>query len=390
MAHLKKIITTTVLKKIPQDILLKKLDFIKDKLQLLEIWKEDNKLNFRELTHYLHEHCPKELEDFLCSFSQIAKPELYDNIVERLKSFGIEPSPLEDVETIAIKLAEKSIHACNVIAVRQMASESHTYTHYAPIKPHKVKPLTNEEISLLKDKVFSLYFEKKGRSKYIDVYSCTDENAMYGYVYYFISHGSPKTREYSVGESDELSVHSFRPELVDIVRINLHNGEISVYTKKTSSRELREFYVESFGRMILPDSKYLEHKKFDLEALKYCSIFNTRDVFFDTFIHSISLSQFSCLSHEGAKITVSKNVDDLYYKYLRNGYSITAITFNVVFTTDPKKKYKVAIHSPSRSEFPTGFNEHFIESYFEMKELIKKTQDEHDFELSRIVQGLSS
>jgi len=40
-----------------------------------------------------------------------------------------------------------------------------------------------------------------------------------------------------------------------------------VFTQKTSSRELREFYVNVIGKMILPDADYVSHLKFKLSAL---------------------------------------------------------------------------------------------------------------------------
>ena len=383
MASLKTIITVSVLKKIPQDILLRKLSHIRDELVALNILSEDNAIKHQPLAHYLHEHCPQDLENFICSFALIAKPELFDIISMRLSLLGIETSPMDELETIAAKLAEKSTQACNVIAARKMAEESHTYSHYIPTESHSARGLTDEEISYLKEKIFSPYFDKKGRSKYIDIYPhITDK-----FVFYCISHGSPKTREHSVGEQNELSVQTFRPELVDIVRINLSNAEISVFTKKNSSRELREFYVESFGRIILPYSKFVENKKFDLAVLSDPSIF-TVSADFRHLIESVLPFQFSYYTKDGCKITASKIVSEQYMDCIEKGYAFCSMIFNVVFRDNPNKKYKVSIHSESRSEFPIGVKEEIIDDFFKSKGLIKDSHREIAFELAATAEAL--
>lgn len=73
MASLKTIITVSVLKKIPQDILLRKLSHIRDELVSLNILSQDNAIKHQALAHYLHEHCPQDLENFICSFALIAQ-----------------------------------------------------------------------------------------------------------------------------------------------------------------------------------------------------------------------------------------------------------------------------------------------------------------------------
>lgn len=111
MASLKTIITVSVLKKIPQDILLRKLSHIRDELVSLNILSQDNAIKHQALAHYLHEHCPQDLENFICSFALIAKSELFDLISEKLRLLGEEPSPMDDLDTIAAMLAEKSTQA---------------------------------------------------------------------------------------------------------------------------------------------------------------------------------------------------------------------------------------------------------------------------------------
>lgn len=187
MASLKTLITLTTLKRIPHNVLEEKLASIKSDLENLNIWTGKG-IKYQNLTRYLQENCPRELEDFICSFSLIAKPELYERILEKLDSFGIETSPSDDVETIAAKLADRDIHSCNIIAARKMASESHSYSHYIPSVPHSARQLTNEEIEKLKTDTLSPYFEKTGKSKYIDIYPhITDE-----FAFYCISHARQK------------------------------------------------------------------------------------------------------------------------------------------------------------------------------------------------------
>ena len=384
MASLKTIITVSILKKIPQEILKRRLSCIKDELVAAGIISDKDEIKHRELSHYLQEHSPADLENFICSFALIVKPELYDMISEKLRLLGEEPSPMDDLDTIAARLAEKSTHACNVIAARKMAEESHTYSHYISTQPHSARSLTDNEISFLKEKVFSPYFEKKGRSKYIDVYPHITEK----FAFYCISHGSPKTREHSVGEQNELSVQTFRPELVDIVRINLSNAEISVFTKKNASPKLKEFYVEAFGRIILPNSKFIENRKFDLAVLSEPSTFTVSADFRDL-IESISPFQFSYYTKDGCKITASKNVSEQYMECIEKGYKFYAMTFNVTFRDNPKKKHKVSIHSESRSEFPIGINEEIIEDFFKSKGLIKDSHREISLELASPAEVLS-
>lgn len=385
MASLKTIITVSVLKKIPQDVLKKRIENISGELQSLEIIASNGKIKHQKLAHYLQEHCSGDLENFICSFALIAKPELYDKIVEKLNSFGIETSPMDELEIIASKLAEMSMHACNVIAARKMTDESHSYSHYISTQPHSARCLNDAEIADLKDNILSPYFEKKGRSKYIDIYPhITDK-----FAFYCISHGSPKTREHSVGEADELSVHTFRPELVDIVRINLSNAEISVYTKKTSSAELREFYVGAFGRIILPDSKFIENRKFDLNALSNSSIF-TVGIDFKNLIESVFPHQFAYHTNTGCKRIATKNVTEEYLECIEKGYSFCSMRFNVIFRDNLRKKHKVAIHSASRSEFPIGINEEIIEDYFKAKGIIRNSHREISLELAPEAQSLSA
>ena len=152
MASLKTLITLTTLKKIPHNVLEEKLAYIKSELENRNIWTGKG-IKYQNLTRYLQENCPRDLEDFICSFSLIAKPELYERIVEKLNSLGIETSPSDDVETIAARLADRDIHSCNIIAARKMASESHSYSHYIPSVPHSARQLTNEEIEKLKNGV---------------------------------------------------------------------------------------------------------------------------------------------------------------------------------------------------------------------------------------------
>lgn len=383
MASLKTLITLTTLKKIPHNVLEEKLACIKSELENLNIWT-DKGIKYQSLTHYLQENCPSDLEDFICSFSLIAKPELYERIVEKLNLFGIETSPSDDVETIAAKLADRDIHSCNIIAARKMASESHSYSHYIPYVPHTARQLTNEEIEKLKTDTLSPYFEKTGKSKYIDIYPhITDE-----FAFYCISHGSPKTREHSVGEPEEEKVHTFRPELVDIVRINLRNAEISVFTKKTSSEHLRNFYVGAFGRIILPDSHFVPNNKFDLDKLRDKRTFIVGE--FLGQIVSVEPFSFSYLTHSGCKREVSKSITEEFDEVIKNNWKIISMKFNVVFSDAPNKKCKISILSQNRSEFPVGANESIIENYFTSRGVIRDIYREETFKLVSGTSALSA
>lgn len=383
MASLKTLITLTTLKRIPQHMLEEKLASIKSDLENLNIWTGKG-IKYQNLTRYLQENCPRDLEDFICSFSLIAKPELYERIVEKLNFFGIETSPSDDVETIAAKLADRDIHSCNIIAARKMASESHSYSHYIPSVPHSARQLTNEEIEKLKTDTLSPYFEKMGKSKYIDIYPhITDE-----FAFYCISHGSPKTREHSVGEPEGKEVHTFRPELVDIVRINLRNAEISVFTKKTSSEHLRNFYVDAFGRIILPDSHFVPNNKFDLDKLRDKRTFIVGE--FLGQIVSIEPFSFSYLTHSGCKREVSKSITEEFDEVIKNNWKIISMKFNVVFSDAPNKKCKISILSQNRSEFPVGANESIIENYFTSRGVIRDIYREETFKLVSGTPALSA
>ena len=315
------------------------------------------------------------MENFICSFALVAKSELYDRIREKLVSFGIETSPTDDLETLAAMLAERDMTACNAIAARKMADETHSYSHYIPTVPHSAQEIGSEELLNLKQKVLSPYFAKNGRSGYIDIYPHITNK----FAFYCIAHGAPKTRERSVGEEEEASFHTFRPELVDIVRINLSNAEISVFTQKNHSRGFKEFYVENFGRLILPDSKYVPHKKFNLSALSNNEIFNVGE--FSDKISSITPMKFSYIGIGGCKLDASKNVDAAYLDCVENNRQIISMTFNVCFADNPKKKHRVSIHSDSRSEFPIGTNEEIIEEYFFSKGIMRDIYREETFTL---------
>lgn len=384
MASLKTYITITTLKRIPEPFLRRHIGGIKGDLEESKIMLPNGKIKYLNLTHYLQEHCPQDLENFICSFALVAKPEFYDRISAKLQSYGVDVSPTDDLEKIAAELAERDMYACNAIAARQMADESHTYSHYITTIPHTATPLTDAQIAELKENILAPYFEKIGRAKYADIYPHITRK----FAFYCISHGSPKTREHSVGEPEEMAYHTFRPELVDIVRINLANAEISVFTKKTSSRELKEFYVKVIGRMVAPTGDYVPHLKFNLSAFMNPKIFTIGD--FNDKIWSIFPSRFTFVKSNGEELEAKKNVGATYMDCIENRHRIKSMVFDVCFVSNPKKKHKVTIHSESRSEFPIGANEEIIEEYFTAKGIIRNFYREPSFKLETQSLALSN
>lgn len=208
------------------------------------------------------------------------------------------------------------------------------------------------------------------------------------FAFYCISHGSPKTREHSVGEPEEEKVHTFRPELVDIVRINLRNAEISVFTKKTSSEHLRNFYVGAFGRIFLPDSHFVPNNKFELDKLRDKRTFIVGE--FLGQIVSIEPFSFSYLTHSGCKREVSKSITEEFDEVIKNNWKIISMKFNVVFSDAPNKKCKISILSQNRSEFPVGANESIIENYFTNRGVIRDIYREETFKLVSGTSALSA
>lgn len=375
MASLKTYITFTTLSRIPEECLKRRFEGIHETFVSKGFILKNGKYDLHKIARFLQDNCPSDLENFICSFALVAKSELYDRICEKLASFGIETSPTDDLETLAAMLAERDMTACNAIAARKMADETHSYSHYIPTVPHSAQEIGSEELLNLKQKVLSPYFAKNGRSGYIDIYPHITNK----FAFYCIAHGAPKTRERSVGDEEEASFHTFRPELVDIVRINLSNAEISVFTQKNHSRGFKEFYVENFGRLILPDSKYIPHKKFKISALSNTNIFNVGE--FSDRISSITPMKFSYIGIGGCKLDASKNVDAAYLDCVENNRQIISMTFNVCFADNPKKKHRVSIHSDSRSEFPIGTNEEIIEDYFFSKGIMRDIYREETFTL---------
>ena len=172
------------------------------------------------------------------------------------------------------------------------------------------------------------------------------------------------------------------------MRLHLRNAEISVFTKKTSSGRLRNFYAGAFGRIILPDSHFVPNNKFDLDKLKDKRTFIVGE--FLGQIVSIEPFSFSYLTHSGCKREVSKSITEEFDEVIKNNWKIISMKFNVVFSDTPNKKCKISILSQNRSEFPVGANESIIENYFTSRGVIRDIYCEETFKLVSGTSALSA
>jgi hypothetical protein len=373
MASIKSFITISMLSLVHKDDLVAFLLPIKDTLVERGIWKEDEKTDFdyRQLARYLHEKCPEEIENKLYAFHSIAKPEWIEEIEAALSQLKIETEILDDVYKKAALLVNTDIDLCNKIAAKHMADEPHTYLHYKPTSFRSVDPLTTRQLVKLNSNLSS-FFAKAGKSDHIAIYPHTIGD----YVFYCVSHGAPKTRENSVGE--EQKVHTFRPELVDIVRVNLTNGEISIHMKRSTSKAQIDTYIKAFGNTLLPDSIYVENHKYNTNALRNPNALSIGEMAND--IARVEVAAFTYLDRNGCKKICSQNISAELFECMEADAHFVAITFNFQFTPHGGK-FKARISGGNKSESPTGVNETLIEKFFVQNGFIVEIDDAETFEM---------
>ena len=374
MASLKAFITISLLRKLHTGDLAELVNPMRELLNAEEIWTitEDgrDKFDYPKLARYLHEYCTQEVEDRLYSLHAIAKPELYDEITSRLRRLGIEFNVFDDIFQVAAKLVNANIASCNIIASKKMAAEAHTYEHFKPVSPQNIAPLSDIQIETLKRNLGS-YFEKCGKSAHIDIYA----HIIGDFAYYCVSHGSPRTRENSVGE--EQRVYTFRPELVDIVRLKLSNGDISIYAKNSASKSLKECYCKTFGNLVMPESIIVPDNKYNMNALRNPGSLHSleQDIF-------VSVEAFSYIDENGCKKECSKNVSGELCRCMGevSRVNFKSITFSFQFVIGGPK-YKVRLAGDNRSEIASGCDENAVENFFREKGFIVRDEDEGIFRM---------
>ena len=377
MASIKSFISISLLTKAHVDDLAELLTPMKGELETLKLWETDDKgkakFQYSKLAYYLHENCDSIVEDRLYAFHSIAKPELYEAIVSQLDSLGIPTLPTDDVYAIAAKLVLKSIKRCNFIASRRLAVEQHTYEHFRPQVFARVDPLSPKQITHLK-KNLSSYFESCGKSKYIEIYV----HLMGKYAFYCVSHGAPKTRENSV---DEQKVHTFRPELVDIIRVNLLNGEISIFTKKCSAKILKRNYCKIFGAEFMPDAKYEINAKYNLNNLCNSNSLSIGEL--SNEIAHVEVGAFTYKDDNGCVKDCRNNVSKEVFSCMERNVEILSITFLFSFR-NTASKFRVKLSGANRSEFPNGCDEELVDKFFIQNGF---SIDNSDEKLSEMVQA---
>ena len=372
MASIKSFITMSSLKQIHTEDLAKFLTPIKQILIEKNLWSaEDGKQRFdyQKLARYLHENCPDEIETKLYTFHSIAKPEWLEGIDAKLNELGIEFNMLADVYEKSAILVETSIEACNLVASKYMAKEQHTYVHYKPTSPHAVHPLSLAQIEAIKTALKG-FFASTGKSDHIAIYP----HEIAEFAFYCVSHGSPKTREHSVGE--EQKVHTFRPELVDVIRVNLENGEISVFTKKCSAKSLKDNYIKVFGNILLPSVMYVENHKYNLNALKNRKALSLGEL--SESIFKVEIDSFSYIDSNGCKKDCSRNTSAELFSCMESNVNFVSVEFAFIFTPNGKR-YKARISSASKSAYPTGADEKLIDQFFIQNGFIIGEENAEDF-----------
>lgn len=376
MASIKSFITTSLLTKAHVEDLAELLTPMNSDLVEAKLWETDDKgipnFKYPKLAYYLHENCTTEVEDRLYAFHSIAKPELYEPITQQLDSLGIPTVPTDDVYTIAARLVLKSIKQCNFIASKRLAEEQHCYSHFRPQVFREVGALNPDQIQRVKN-TLAEYFDSCGKSKHIEIYT----HLIGHYAFYCVSHGSPKTRENSV---DEQRVHTFRPELVDIVRINLTNGEISIFTKKCTAKKLKESYCKIFGAEIIPDGKYEINAKYNLNNLRQSNSLSIGELAGE--IARVEVVALTYKDENGCVKDCRNNVSHEVFECMEREVEILSITFAFSFA-DTAQKYRVKLAGVNRSEFPNGCNEELAEMFFAQNGFSTDFSNERLTELAR-------
>lgn len=373
MSSIRSFITISALQQVHVEDLARFLMPIKEILIETKIWSDDgkNEFDYKRLACFLHEACPKEIEDKLYAFHSIAKPEWIEDIDVKLELLKVKTDIFDDVYTKAAKLVEADISHCNMIASKRMTAESHTYLHYKPTAFHRVEPLSDNQLEKMKCCLAS-FFAQTGKSDHIAIYP----HEINGFVFYCVSHGSPKTRENSVGE--EQTVHTFRPELVDIVRVNLENGEISIFMKKSSSKIQMETYIKAFGNALLPNSLYVSNNKYNLNALQRLNSLSLGEMRKE--IYNVEVAAFTYIDRNGCKKECTQNISEELFECMDREVNFVSISFNFQFTPNGKK-YRARLAGGDKSEYQTGSDEKVIDQFFVQNGFIVEVDDAKSFKM---------
>lgn len=373
MASFTSFITKSLLTKIPPESLAEVLAPMKKQITEANLWaNEKGRFKPTELAHFLHNNVSEQVANVLYAIHSIAKEEFSSDIDASLRSLGEEETLLTDIYIKATRLALRSLKVCNYIISKRFISERHSYTHYKPTVAKKLQPLTQTQIDDLKDKVLRPYFKDSNKGDYADIFDHTFDN----YAFYCISHGSVMLRENSVEE--ELTVHTFRPELVDIVRLNLATGEISVFIQKTTAKRLKNYYVDEFRKIVAPNVNYVVNKKYLPNSIWKDSALNIGALVGQ--ISNVAVVQFIVLD-EGCQMSCTRDVSRKLRKFRESNAQFFSITFEFIFSANPKKKFNVRITDKGISDIPSGCNEALVERFFAQNGFTKKDISSDEFTL---------
>jgi len=347
---------------------------MKEQIIAANLWKDDKgKFKPKELAHFLHDNVTEQVSNVLYAIHSIAKDDFLDDIDEKLDALKMPNNLFEDIYSKAANLALKSIDICNRIISKRFISERHSYTHFKPTIKRELKALTKAQIDELKG-ILKAFFKNTNKGDYADIFDHTLDD----YAFYCISHGSVKMRENSVEE--ELTVHTFRPELVDIVRLNLKNGEISVFTQKTTSKGLKKYYVDKFKEYVAPKADYIVNKKYLPNAIKEKSALQLGA--FVGKITAVNLVQFIA-EFKGSQISCTKDVSAIFRDLQNTTADFTSVTLEFQFATTKEKTFNVRITDKGISEIPNGCDEVLVEQFLTQNGFIRKETNANEFTLEQ-------
>ena len=374
MATLKSFITSSLLRKL--DCLGNESSFvsIKEELSKLGILESDffkgDKPNYSKLAKFLCDSCPIQLEDKLYHFHSIARPELREIIVERLKLLGREVSDNEDVYTLASRLilADITLKHCQIVVSYRLAQEEHCYINFRPTKLRQTPPLSESQIETMRLRL-SDYFGRTTSRRFTEIHA----HNVGKYTYYCVFRSLASKQMLVINSEDREEILRYNPQLMDILRLDTKTGELSIYVKY-ANRKLCQIYNNLFADIMGEGVMYVINGKYHLNALKSYDILTLGELSDE--IKSVTVVSFTQMDISMCKITHTGNVAFPLFEVMGNpDTEILSVVFEFVFADSPKA-YRVTISSPFKAKFQTGCNEELVEKFFKFKGLSRDMSDE--------------